>query len=229
VKTINFAANDFRIIERARQTAAFLLALAVASPAVANAQTITNSGANRTQVNLGFTGIVRNSVMLTVTGAGTTTITGSTSATMPVRATGTVDFGSFSTLLNPPPANASASRVALPSPGAVVAARLNAIITYNGAATATITVGRVSPAGGAPDVPLTSLRVASPALAFWSSGTQGTQVPDAGMPGYNLCTAAGDLTCQNGKAYTHSLAIFVPDTQKAGPFTTAVVYSGTMP
>lgn len=180
-------------------------------------------------MNLGFTGIVRNSIMLTITGTGTTTVTAQTNAISPAVASGTIAFGNFSTLLQPPPTNGSAYRVALPTPGAVIAATLDAIVTYNGAPTASIGVARRVLAGGAPDVPLANLRVASPALASWTSGAQGAQVPDAGSLGYNICTAAGDLTCVNGKPYNHSLAVFVPDTQPAGAFSTTVVYTGTMP
>ena len=197
--------------------------------ASAQAQTIRNSGANRAQVDLGFIGNVRNSIILTIVGTGTTTISGEVSRGMPTHASATINFGSFSTQLQPPPANGTGYRVSLPSPGAVVAATLEAMVTYNGQSTASLTVARLYAAGGVNDIPLPDLRVACPALATWTSGSQGAQVPNAGLLGYNLCTAAGDLTCQTGKPYTHSLAIFLPDTRPAGPFTTVVVYEGTMP
>jgi hypothetical protein len=195
----------------------------------AQAQTIRNTGVNRTQVDLGFVGNVRNSIILTIIGTGTTTISGEQSRGMPTHASATIDFGTFSTQLQPPPSNGTGYRVALPSPGAVVAATLDAMVTYNGAATASLTVGRLMPAGGLPDVPLADLRVASPALATWTAGTQGVPVPNAGLPGYNICTAAGDLTCLNAKPYNHSIAMFLPDTRLAGPVTTAIVITGTMP
>ena len=195
----------------------------------ARAQMIRNSGTNRTQVDLGFVGNVRNSIILTIAGTGTTSISAQVSRGMPTHSSATIDFGSFSTQLQPPPGNGTGYRVALPSPGAVVAATLDAMVTYNGAVTASLTVARLNPAGGLPDIPLADLRLASPALATWTSGTQGTQVPNAGLPGFDLCLAAGDLTCQTAKAYNHSLAVFLPDTRPAGPFTTVVVYTGTMP
>lgn len=224
-----------RTSQLGRRTGAKLLFVAVAIAcwlgltSAALAQMIRNSGATRAQVDLGFIGNVRNSILLTVIGTGTTVLTNSVSAAMPVHATATINFGTFNTLLRPPPATGQGFRVALPTPGAVVAATLDAMVTYNGAATATLTVSRLGVAGGLPDIPLTDLRVASPALATWTSGSDGVQVPNAGLPGYNLCTAAGDLTCQNAKAYLHSLAVFIPDSRPAGPFTTVVVYEGTMP
>jgi len=148
---------------------------------------------------------------------------------MPTHAQGTIDFGTFSTLLQPPPANGAAYRVALPAPGAVVVATLDAFIDYNGSATASLSVGRRSAAGAPPDVPLANLRVASPSLGAWTSGSQGAQVPDFGQPAHNLCTATGDATCLAAKSYVHDLAIYLPDTQAAGPFSTVVLYTGTMP
>jgi hypothetical protein len=203
--------------------------LAAALPSVAQAQTITNAGANQTQVRLGFVGAVANSVLINIVGFGTTTLSSSSSAAMPTHAQGSINFGTFSTLLQPPPTNGTGHRVLLPAPGAVVVATLDAVIDYNGATTATLAVGRRSAAGGPPDVPLANLRVASPSLAIWSSGSQGVQVPNFGQPAYNLCTATGDTTCIAAKSYVHDLAVYVPDTQAAGPFTTTILYTGTMP
>jgi hypothetical protein len=208
-------------------SAALACVLGFATPA--EAQTIRNSGANNTDVDMGFIGNVRNSIILTIVGAGTTTISSSVSRAMPAHASATIDFGTFSTQLQPPPSNGTGYRVTLPTPGAVVVASLDAMVTYNGATTASLTVARLVAAGGLPDIPLSDLRVASPAFAPWTAGTQGTQVPNASLPGYDVCTAAGDTTCQTGNPYQHNLAVFVPDSRPAGPFTTAVVYTGTMP
>lgn len=214
---------------RTRIGATFASALVLGFAASAHAQTIRNSGTANAQVDLGFIGNVRNTILVTVLGTGSTVLTNGPSVGMPVHATGTINFGSFSTLLQPPPATGLGYRVALPSPGAVVVATLDAIITYNGSATAALTVSRLSPAGGLPDIPLGDLRVASPALATWTTGTQGSAIPNPGPPAFDLCTAAGDLTCETGKPYPHSLAVFIPDSRAAGPFTTVVVYQGTMP
>ncbi len=202
---------------------------AVALSGGARAQTIHNSGVNNTQVRLGFTGMVTNSVLMTIVGFGTTNLNSGNSTAMPTHAQGTINFGTFSTLLQPPPVNGTGYRVALPMPGAVVVATLNATIDYNGNTTASLSVGRRSPAGSAPDVPLANLRVSSPARASWSSGVQGTQVPDFGLPAYNLCTATGDTTCLAAKSYVHDIAVYIPDSQAAGPFSTVVLYTGTMP
>jgi len=206
----------------------FLLA-AVAVPGRVQAQTIKNSGLNNTQVRLGFTGIVTNSVLISIVGFGTTNFNSTNSSAMPTHAQGTINFGTFSTLLQPPPLNGTGYRVALPAPGAVVVAKLDATIDYNGNTTASLTVGRRSAAGGAPDVPLANLRVASPGLANWTSGSQGVQVPNFGLPAYNICTATGDTTCLAAKSYVHDLAVYIPDSQVAGPFSTVVLYTGTMP
>ena len=48
-----------------------------------------------------------------------------------------------------------------------------------------MTVTRKNAAGAAPDVPLANLRIASPALATWTSSTNGVQVPNAGFAGFN--------------------------------------------
>ena len=206
-----------------------VLLVAVAVPGRVQAQTIKNSGVNNTQVRLGFIGTVSNSVLINIVGFGTTSFNSSSSSAMPTHATGTINFGTFSTLLQPPPLNGTGYRVALPAPGAVVVATLDATIDYNGNATASLTVGRRSAAGGAPDVPLANLRVASPSRASWTSGSQGVQVPNFGLPAYNLCTATGDATCLAAKSYVHDLAIYIPDTQVAGPFSTVILYTGTMP
>ena len=209
--------------------AALFLVFASASSSAARAQTIQNSGANQTQVRLGFNGIVANSVLINIVGFGTTTFNSTSNSAMPIHAQGTINFGTFSTLLQPPPANGNGYRVALPAPGAIVVATLDATIDYNGAATASITVGRRSAAGAAPDVPLANLRVASPSLGAWTSGGQGVQVPNFGLPAFNICTATGDATCLAAKSYVHDLAIYIPDTQAAGPFSTILLYTGTMP
>lgn len=195
----------------------------------AQAQTIRNSGANRAQVDLGFIGNVRNSIILTILGTGTTTIASPVTSGMPAHASATIDFGTFSTELQPPPTNGQGFRVSLPSPGAVVVATLDAMITYNGASAASLSVSRLVAPVGPSDIPLSDLRVVSPALAPWTSGAQGAQVPNAGLPGYDLCIGAGDPTCETGKLYPHNLAVFLPDNRPAGAFTTVVVYEGTMP
>jgi hypothetical protein len=205
------------------------LLLAVAWPSSAQAQTIQNSGANQTQVRLGFVGIVTNSVLISIVGFGTTTFNSTASAAMPTHARATINFGSFTTLLQPPPANGTGHRVLLPAPGAVVVATLDAFIDYNGAAAASLTVGRAAAAGAPPDVPLANLRVASPSRATWTAGNQGVQIPNFGLPGFNICTATGDTTCIATKSYLHDLAVYVPDSQVAGPFSTVVLYTGTMP
>ena len=206
------------------------IALVCLTSGLALGQTAQNSSTTgATNVQIQFNGTISTTVMLTVTGGGPTTLTGTTSAIAPAAALGTVDFGTFTTTQPLTAINSSRYRTSVGPPGAVVAATLVATIIYNGSATGSILVARKLPAAGLPDVPLANLRLASPSLASWNAGTQGTMVPNAGGAGFNICTAAGDPTCINDKSYTHQLAVFVPDAQVSGPFSTAVVYTATSP
>ena len=208
---------------------AALLTFALIAPSNTRAQTIQNHGVNQAQVRLGFVGMVTNSVLISIVGSGTTTLSNPQDATMPTQAQATIDFGTFTSLLQPPPANGTGYRVLLPAPGAVLVATFEAFIDYNGATTASLTVGRAAPAGGPPDVPLGNLRVASPSLVSWSAGDQGVAVPNLGQPAFDICTATGDATCIAAKSYVHDLAIYLPDAQAAGPFSVTTLYTGTMP
>jgi hypothetical protein len=95
----------------------------------APAQVISNGGPTRADVQLGFIGTVRNSIMMTIVGTGATAINPATSAIMPTPAAGTIDFGSFTTRLQPGPTNGQGYRVSLPAPGVVVVATLDAMLT----------------------------------------------------------------------------------------------------
>ena len=55
-----------------------------------SAQTLQNSGPNRTNVQLGFIGVVSNSVLITVMGFGSTTLSSATNSAYPVHARGTI-------------------------------------------------------------------------------------------------------------------------------------------
>lgn len=194
-------------------------------------QTVTNVGDTQTGVNITFTGIIQSSVALTLTGKDLTTLSGTANAVNDP-ATGTVDFGSFSVLGPLTVTNGQITRTSSGTSGVLVIADLIATLVYQGTTTGTILVTRASAAGAPPDVPLANLRIASPPLplAAWTSETSGTQVPDASAPGFSLCTANGrDTTCQDAVAYDHQLAVFVPQTQPAGDFSTVVLYSGTAP
>jgi hypothetical protein len=209
--------------------AACALTVGLASRAQAQAVVNSDTAPGDTSVQVGFNGIVDSSIQLTIVGTGPTTLSNIVSALAPTHASATINFGSFTTLAPWLANNANGYRTTSGTDGAIVAARLLASVTYNGASTASILLGRAVPAGAAPDVPLANLRVASPPLATWTAGTNGTQIPDAGQLGYDLCVAAGDATCQNGLDYPHQLAVFVPDGQVGGAFTTVVVYTGTAP
>ncbi len=206
-----------------------MIALSVLVPALASAQIIRNQAPAAPNLQIQFNGTISTTVMLTITGGGPTTLAGTTTAIAPARAQGTIDFGSFSTLQPLAATNARRFRTTGGTPGAVIAATLVATVLYNGNPTASITVARKVVAAGLPDVPLANLRVSSPMLAVWSAGTNGTMVPNAGFAGIDVCRMAGDATCVNDKPYTHDLAVFLPDTQVSGPFSTTVVYSSTSP
>jgi len=208
--------------------AGLVAAVLVVAPA-ASAQVISNSGETQAQVQLGFNGLIAGSVQLTIVATGPTSLTGTASVAGPAHSVGTIDLGAFTTTRPNTAENSSGFRITSGTPGAVLAARLIATLSYNGTTTGSITVARRNLAGAAPDVPLANLRVASPPLTTWTSSLDGSQVPDAGQPGLDICTAAGAVTCVNGQTFEHELAIFVPDSQPTGPFTTVVLYTGTAP
>jgi hypothetical protein len=217
---------------RLRRPAALLGSLALVAilgvPS-ANAQTIKKSGSPSTNVQLGFAGLVSTSVQLSIVGSGPTTLSSTTSTIAPTPAAGTINFGSFNALQPSGATNANFFRISSGTTGAVIAASLIATLVYNGSTTGSVTVARKNAAGGPPDVPLANLRIASPPLASWTSGSQGTQVPNAGSPGLDICQASGAATCANNTPYRHQLAVFVPDSQPTGAFTTVVVYTGVSP
>ncbi|MFN0063531.1 MAG: hypothetical protein ACKVPX_13565 [Myxococcaceae bacterium] len=193
------------------------------------AQTATGSGTagagNGGQVEITITGVVTSSVSLDIVGTGTTALAGTTSGANPVAGTGTLDFGTFSTQNAAAATNTSfAGRTAL-NDGAIVAGSLSATLTFNGATTGTVTVARQAAAGALPDVPAGNLAVATPALAGWTAITDGTAIPNPGTS-VDVCTGVAGA-CNSGQAYVHELAVFVPDTQAAGAFSTVVTYTGT--
>jgi hypothetical protein len=179
-------------------------------------------------LEVSFNGIIESSIQMVIVGTGNTSITATAIAAQPIHSAGTIDFGAFTTTQPQFVANADGYRITGATPGAIVAAKLMATVTYNGATTASMTVERLVLAGGGGDVPLANLRIASPALATWPDFTGGVEVPDAGQPGYDLCQAQ-DVTCTSATPYEHQLAVWLPDSQLSGPFSTVVLYSATTP
>jgi hypothetical protein len=205
-----------------------VLAALLLAPSIARAQQdVRNTGFPGTDVQLALIGNVSSAIQLSIVGSGNTVISNATSTLPGTPAVGTVDFGAFSTL-RPYTAKGDAYRILGVNPGAVIAARLIATLTFHGTPTASISVARQLPAGPAPDVPLAHLRLSSPPIA-WSAPTQGSMVPDANTQGTDICIAAGATTCGSGVPYEHHIAIFLPDTQPAGNFSTVVVYTAVAP
>ncbi|MFN0063532.1 MAG: hypothetical protein ACKVPX_13570 [Myxococcaceae bacterium] len=206
-----------------------LFALLLSLSGVARAQIVSSGGSSPQDLQIQFNGIISTTVMINVSGAGPTTLTGTTTALQPTRAVGTIDLGTFNSVLPGSSVNCDAYRASSGTPGAILAASMLATVTYNGSTTASVTVMRRNPVGALPDIPLANLRVSSPGLPAWSTGTDGTAVPSSAGPGLDICTLAGDPTCVNGVGYLHQLAVFVPDTQLSGPFSTTVLYTATSP
>ncbi len=177
-------------------------------------------------VEITVRGILVSSVKLDISGSGTTALSATTSATNPTAAVGTLDFGTFSTQT---PAAATqttfAGRTTAGTAGAIVAGTLSATLTFSGATSGTVRVSRKVAAGATPDIPANNLRVASPALASWPQSTSGLNIPDPGTS-VDICTGALGA-CTSATPYLHQLAVFVPDTQASGAFSSVVTYSGT--
>jgi hypothetical protein len=204
-----------------------VLAALLFIPSSVLAQNVRDTGFPAADVQIALIGNVSSSIQLSIVGSGKTTITQATQTVAGTPAVGTVDFGTFTTLW-PHAAQGDAYRITGPTAGAIVAARLIATLTYHGSTTGSIQVARQLPASAWPDVPLANLRLSSPPVA-WSSATQGQVVPDAGAPGTDLCITAGATTCGSGVPYEHHIAIFLPDMQPAGTFSTVVVYTAVAP
>lgn len=197
------------------------------SSASALAQTATGVGiagaGNGGIVEIDVRGTVVSSVSLNVTGAPGTVLSGTSSATSPTAAVGTLDFGSFSTQTPSAANNTTFAGRTAANTGAIVAGSLTATLTYSGALTGSITVQRKTiPVVGTSDIQAGNLRVASPALASWTAATDGTAV---GNPGTTTDICSG--SCTSGTGYTHQLAVYIPDTQAFGLFTSVVTYTGT--
>jgi len=173
-------------------------------------------------IDITLTGTIESSVQLTIDGASLSAETNVTGAP----STAIVDFGTFSTTTPLGSIGADvAARSTSGTPGLFVGAELTATLTYSGTSTGSISIERAAAAGAAPDVPAGNLRFGAAGTTWADAATSGSAIADPGVAAVDLCGG----TCTNTTAYPHELAVFVPDTQAAGAFTTVVRYTGTAP
>jgi hypothetical protein len=196
------------------------------------AQTAQAAGTTTAGVNITLQGTIQSSIVLAVSGvAGNTDLTGPSQTTMPARAAGTVDFGSFSTQSASPTGTGSLVRA---GSGAYAIARLAFTPTYSGnaggpnACNVNLTLGT---AGGTSPIAANNTRLnntysGTNAVGGWTAtgAHQGlAATPVSACPNRNA--TAGN--CASGSTYTHELAVYVPDTQEAGTFSQVVLYDAT--
>lgn len=208
-------------------------------PSAAHAQIVTARG-NPATTQITFTGELTSAVELVITGStdsngnDQTELTGSGAA-------GVVNFGIYN--LATPLLTGEKNRTTSGTPGTYLVATLRAqVFTSGGHGGAVIDIARTFPYQGPPDVPQQNLF-----FAFWGIGNiriRNTQlwwpnwtrypnifssiavfeVPPAGtVPGGgNL-----DPGLQSGDFIDHQIAVWIPDSQPAGPFSTTVTYTAT--
>lgn len=201
-------------------------ALLVATASVAQAQTVTGTGlagaGNGPTAEITISGTVTSAVTLDIVGVtGVTTLSATNNTVNPP--VGTIALGTFSALNPSSATNARvAARTTSGATGAILAASLDATLTYSGATTGTITIARKAAAGALPDIPAGNLRFALGDATTWAATPAGTNVPNPGSS-VNACggNAASATACR------HELAVFIPDTQVSGAFSSVVVYTGT--
>jgi len=201
----------------------FAAAVAALAAGTASAQIVTATGTPNTTPALAeitFQGTLTSALQLTITsGSPETTLNATNTPSGPgVTATGTVDFGTFSTV-NPTVSNGVAVRTTSGTPGAVVAARLLATLTYNGASNGSVQVTRTD---AATTVPAGNVLYADTVSVDWTSGTAaGTAL---GATGVEICPSGN---CASGTSIPHEIGIFLPDSQAAGAFSAVVTYTAT--
>jgi hypothetical protein len=185
---------------------------------VAFADTITQTSSGvaplNTNIDITLTGSIESSVVLVVDSARMVQ-TGVN--------TGEVDFGSFSTNSF---GTVNADRPARDDDdnGLWLAVDVNATVSYSGVTGADVSLDRVADPGVG-DIPVGNLYAAANQAAVTDQAAAGLAAidgPSASSP-FDVCGGA----CTNGQSIDHQLAVFIPDTQAAGIFSTVVSYSAT--
>lgn len=197
-----------------------IAAVALLGASVASAQ-VTASGAigSPQSATIDFTGVIESSIRITVNTRSSTVLNALSGST------GEVDFGSFSTVNVAAVSNGRGVRTTGTSPiaGAHVIAQMTANVTYSGATVANsgaINLVNSSNTGTSPIAANNVKMIIAPSSA-WTSSADGTAIASA-APGTPLCT-----NCVSGAAQDHEIALFIPDTQAAGDFSSIVTYTGT--
>ncbi len=190
------------------------------------AEGISTNYSARQVVEVPVKGVLVSSVRLDVSGAGATVLTNTSAPTNSPASIGTLDFGTFSSQTPETTSNTTfAGRARVGTPGVIMAGSFTARLTFSGADRGTLNVSRKVSAGALPDIPANNLRMASPALETWTQASDGINIPNPGSS-VAVCTGAFGA-CTSGTAYLHQIAVFVPDTQAAGAFSSVVVYTAT--
>jgi hypothetical protein len=192
----------------------------------ASAQTLTDTetatpgnyaGGGGAQVTVQFNATLQNAITLTLTGiadgAATTTIAGTGTA-------GVVNFGTFNTLCNPAITNGECVRTTAGTSGAYLVASFRATVAFSGAPSADVGISK-NVAGA---IGFGGLKFASGVATAWTNSGDGTTMLDP------LAAAAENnlgVGVASGTAIDHQVALFFPDTQAAGAYTTTVRWTAT--
>jgi hypothetical protein len=203
------------------------------------AQTVESRGSTKAAADLDLGGTIVSSVSITVNGSidqnggATTTITGA-------GVQGVVDFGTYD--LAGPLANGEKQRVNSNPKGNYLVAtlRVTATFTGGGAANAAVDIQRTNPCGGAPDVSCAgsgslfyakmtprrpNQRASWPKWSRYPETNPGVFV----MPISTYVPGTGNLDnlMASGDSMDHQVAVWIPDSLPAGPFSTLVTYTIT--
>jgi hypothetical protein len=185
-----------------------LVTILMLSSSVAFADTITQTDGAvspalpSAAIDIELTGVLESSVTLVVDAA---------RMVQTAADAGQVDFGSFSTN-SFGTVNADRPARDADDDGLWLAVDVNATITYSGVNGANVALDRVADPAG----------LEIPAGNLFAAANQ-AQIDDQGDAGL----AVIDGPCTSGQSIDHQLALYIPDTQAAGTFTTVVSYSAT--
>ena len=203
------------------------------------AQAVQSQGVNTGGADLNLIGTITSSITISVTGSldtnggATTTISGSGTQ-------GIVDFGTYD--LAGPLANGDKQRVNLNPKGNYLVATLTVQTTFSGSGSmnAAVDIQRANPCGAAPDVSCAGsgslfYGKMTPRIpnvrGFWTKWTRYPEIKPgvSPMPISTYVPGAGNLDSSmlNGQSVDHQVAVWIPDSLPAGPFSTVVTYTVT--
>jgi len=203
------------------------------------AQTAESRGTAQAAVDVALTGTIISSVAISVTGSNDQN-GGATTTIIGAGVQGVVDFGTYD--LAGPLANGEKQRVNSNPKGNYLVATLRVTSTFTGTggANAAVDIQRTNPCGGAPDV-----SCAGSGSLFYAKMTprrpnqraswpKWSRYPETNigvfvMPISTYVPGAGNLDnlMLNGDSMDHQVAVWIPDSLPAGPFSTLVTYTIT--